>query len=236
MLKLRHFDLMKSAGRMFVCLLFFWKPIVFAEPYKCPNEDVNVYAERQSDIVFACSAVDKTYAFLRTAGLIKHVPIDLHIVSELPKHDLSELCLGHYQKIENSVYILSFNACKCRIVENGFWDIAFSRDLHNSFIVHEIAHAIAGAHFEVESHSVAAEEYIPYTTQIALMPGDLRGELLTKITNEGFNNEHEITSLFHDLSPSVFAVKAYRHFIQKGNGRKFYQKILKGKCRLNGKE
>ena len=236
MLKLRQIHLVKAAGWMFISFLFLWNTKVFAEPYKCSNEDVTVYTERQSEIVFACSAIDKTYAFLRTAGLIKHVSVDLHIVSELPKHNRSDLCLGHYKKTENGIYILSYNTCRCRIIENGFWNLNFSRDLYNSFIVHEIAHAIAGAHFEVESHSIAAEEYIPYTTQIALMPEGLRQELLTKITNEGFKNEEEITSLFHDLSPSVFAVKAYRHFRRKENGSNFYQKILKGKCKLNGEE
>lgn len=235
-MKMRQLHLIKAAGGVFISLLFLLNKYVFAEPYKCSNEDVKVHAERQSDIAFACSAIDETYAFLRTAGLVKHVSIDLHIVSKLPRHDLSEFCLGYYHKIKNSIYVLSYDACKCRIVENGFWDLTFSRDLHNSFIIHEIAHAIAGAHFEVESHSIAAEEYIPYTTQIALMPEDLRKELLTKITNEGFENEQEITSLFHDLSPSVFAVKAYRHFSRQDNGNKFYQQILKGKCRLNGEE
>ncbi len=234
--KLRQIHLVKAAGWMFISYLFLLNTKVFAEPYKCSNEDVTVYAERQSDIAFACSAIDKTYAFLRTAGLIKYVSIDLHIVSKLPKHNRAELSLGHCKKTENSIYILSYNTCKYRIIANGFWSLNFSRNLYNSFIVHEIAHAIAGAHFEVESHSIAAEEYIPYTTQIALMPEGLRQELLTKITNEGFKNEEEITSLFHDLSPSVFAVKAYRHFRRKENGSNFYQKILKGKCRFNGEE
>lgn len=236
MLKLRQIHLVKAAGWMFISFFFLWNTDVFAEPYKCSNEDVTVYAEQQSDIAFACSSIDKTYAFLRAAGLIKHVSIDLHIVSELPKHKRSELCLGHCKKTENSIYILSYNTCKYRILENGFWGLIFSRDLHNSFIVHETAHAIAGAHCEVEFHSIAAEEYIPYTTQIALMPEGLRQELLTKIINEGFKNEEEITGLFHDLSPSVFAVKAYRHFRRKENGSNFYQKILKGKCRINGEE
>ncbi len=132
--------------------------------------------------------------------------------------------------------MLSYNGCKCQIIENGFWDLIYSRDLHNSFIVHEIVHAIAGVHFEVKSHSIAAEEYIPYTAQIALLNENLRKDLLAKITNEGFKNEHEITSLFHDLSPSAFAVKAYRHFLRNENGSDFYQKILTGKCMLNGEE
>lgn len=236
MLKLRMINLVKAARWMFIGFLFLWNTNVFAEPYKCSNEDAIVYAERKSDIAFACSAIEKTFAFLRTAGLTKRVSIDLHIVSKLPKHNRSELYLGHYNKREKSIYILTFNKCKCRIIENGLWNLMFSRDLHNSFIVHEIAHAIADAHFEVEGHSTAAEEYIPYTAQIALMPEGLRQKLLTKISNEGFTNENEITSLFHDLSPAVFGVKAYRHFRRKENGSKFYQKILKGRCRLNGEE
>lgn len=236
MLKSRQVHIVKTIVALFTSFLFLFVMKVSATSHKCADVDVTVFAEQNIDIAFACRAAHKTYRFLRSAGLTKQVSINLHIVSKLPKHDHLEECLGYYEGNKSSIYLLSYNACKCQVLENGFWNLTYCRALHDSFIVHEIAHAIAAAHFEKMTRSVAAQEYIPYTAQIALLAENLRNELLTKITNEGFKDEHEITSMFHDLSPSVFAVKAYRHFLRKENGRIFYQKILSGSCRLNGEE
>jgi hypothetical protein len=211
---------------------------VFAEPVKCANENVTVYAEKQRDIAHACLVIDKTYVFLRSSGLNKPVPaIYLHIVSKLPEHPYFEECLGYNNMRTKQTYLLSYEACKCRSdVENSFWGLTFNRELHNSFIAHEIAHAIAGAHFDIKTQGIAAQEYIAYTAQIALMSESLRKDLLTRIQNEAFEDYHEITSTFHDLSPLIFAVKAYRHFRRKENGTIFYQKLLCGEVILDGEE
>jgi hypothetical protein len=80
--------------------------------------------------------------------------------------------------------------------------------------------------------TIAAEEYIAYTTQLSLLPDEIRLKILTQITNEGFGHENEITSLFHQLNPRVFAVKAYRHFLRPENGKRFYKKLVSGQCIL----
>ncbi|TKB11686.1 DUF6639 family protein [Desulforhopalus sp. IMCC35007] len=219
-----------------VLVVILWYGSAFAEPVKCANGNVTVYAAKKCDIAHACLAIDKTYAFLRTAGLNKPVSIDLHIVSKLMGHADPEVCLGHYNTRTRKTHILSYGACKCRFIKNSFWGLTFNRELHNSFIIHEVAHAIAEAHFELETQGLAAGEYIAYTTQIALMSDRLREDLLTKISNGGFENHQEITSTFHDLSPSTFAVKAYRHFRRKENGSMFYQKLIHGEVILNGEE
>jgi hypothetical protein len=210
---------------------------VFAEPVKCANENVTVYAEKQRDIAHACLAIDKTYVFLRSSGFNKPVPaIYLHIVSKLPEHPYFEECFGYHNRRTRQTYLLSYEACKGWYFENSFLGLTFNRELHNSFIVHEIAHAIAGAHFVIKTQGVAAQEYIAYTAQIALMSESLRKDLLTRIQNEAFEDYHEITSTFHGLSPLIFAVKAYRHFRRKENGKIFYQKLLHGEVILDGEE
>ncbi|MCP3927562.1 MAG: hypothetical protein GY705_00495 [Bacteroidetes bacterium] len=98
-----------TRATIFTSFLFLLSTNAFAGSYKCSNEDVTVYAEQYSDIPFACAAADKTFTFLRKAGLKKQVSIDLHIVNELPKHDHLEACFGYYERKNNSIYLLSYN-------------------------------------------------------------------------------------------------------------------------------
>ena len=120
------------------------------------------------------------------------------------------------------------NACKKICNGIRFFGLQLSRNLYRSFIVHELAHAIAANNFTIEHVSTASQEYIAYTVQLATMARSLQKSIFTTFTHEPFLNEGEITSLFYYLNPEVFGVKAYRHFQRLENGADFYRRILTG--------
>ncbi len=116
----------------------------------------------------------------------------------------------------------------------GFCGLKLSRDLHTSFIIHEIAHALTIGHLQNKIGCVAAAEYIAYTTQFSLMPKKLRQKILARIANEGFTDEGEI-SLEHKnglrtgketqivdeavvLSENVDIYGSFRTFAETGAG------------------
>lgn len=219
------------------CFLFlvqtFWVAEAATSFAKCSNVDVNVYSEIKEEIPFICNAAKTTFSFLTKAGLHKRVPIDVYIVEEMKALPYAELYLGMYDGQLKRVTVLSYNSCKRHCKDACFCGLKLSRKLYSSFVVHEIAHAIAHANFNKNTHNIAAEEYIACTTQLALLPDELRQKILTRINNKGFGHEREITSLFYELNPSVFAVKAYRHFIRPGNGKIFYHNLITGQCILD---
>lgn len=214
------------------CLLFLLQILWIAEAtasfVKCPDVNVKVYTEIKEDIPFICNAAKSTFSFLRKAGLHKSVPIEVYIVNEMETLPIGNLYLGMYDRRLKRVTVLSYNSCKRYCKDACFCGLRLCRKLHSSFVVHEIAHAIAHANFIKNTQNIAAEEYIACTTQLALLPDDLRQKILTRINNKGFGHEREITSLFYDLNSSVFAVKAYRHFIRPENGKSFYHKLITG--------
>jgi hypothetical protein len=221
-----------------LCFLFLLQVFciheVSASSEKCADVDVEVFTEIRDDIPFVCHAAEKTFAFLTNAGLTKRVPIKVYIVEKMKERPLGNFYLGMYERRHKRIVVLSYSSCRKRCKEGEcFCGLKLCRNLHSSIIVHEIAHAIAHANFHAEAHNSTAEEYIAYTTQFALLPNELRQKILTRIKNNGFGHEREITSLFHDLSPSVFAVKAYRHFLRPENGAMFYMKLISGKCKLD---
>ena len=204
-----------------------------AQPAQCPSTNVLVYAEEQSDIPFVCKATTETLSFMMQAGLDIQDTFDIHLTDGSERFPQQELFLGIYEQQTKEVHVLSYECCKRLYKGECFCGLELSREIHTSFIVHEIAHALTVDHLENETGRVAAAEYIAYTTQFSLMPDNLRQKILLEITNEGFCNEVEITSLFHELNPSVFAVKAYRHFIRPENGKRFYNKLITGQCLLD---
>lgn len=204
-----------------------------AQPTRCPSTNVHVYAEKQSDVPFVCKATTETLSFMIQAGLDIQDTFDIHLTDGFERSLQQKNCLGIYDHQIKEIHVLSYECCKQLYYGECFCSLNLSRELHTSFIVHEIAHALTTSLLENKIGRVAASEYIAYTTQFTLLPDYLRQNILTNITNKGFCNEIEITSLFHDLNPSVFAVKAYRHFIQPENGKKFYNKLITGQCILD---
>ena len=192
---------------------------------RCPCTNVHIYAEKQSDITVVCEVLTETISFMVEAGLDIQDTFDIHLIERLEGFPQQNLYLGVYKQQINEIHILSYESCKRRCLNDCCCGIELTRKLHTSLIVHETAHALTVNLLENKTGCIAAAEYIAYTTQFSLMPADLRQRILADITNEGFVNDVEITSLFHDLSPSVFAVKAYKHFIRPENGKMFYKKL-----------
>lgn len=231
---MKYFMLPSVAGKCFLLLItIFLVTEATASPVKCANADVYVYADIKTDIPFICSAAENTLSFLAKAGLKKRVRIELHLVEEMKELPFRNLYFGMYERRFNRISVLSYNSCMKLDNSAIFCGLRLCRELHSSFVVHEITHAVVNANFNTETHSVAAEEYIAYTTQLTLLPDDIRQKILKRINNKGFYHDQEITSLFLEMNPSVFAVKAYRHFLRPENGAKFYMKLISGLCKLD---
>ena len=231
---MKYFMLPRVAGKCFLLLIIIsWVTEVTASPVKCANADIYVYADIKADIPFVCTAAENTLSFLAKAGLKKRVRIELHIVEEMKELPFRNLYFGIYERRFKRITVLSYNSCMKLDKSSSFCGLRLCIELHSSFVVHEIAHAVVNANFNTETHSIAAQEYIAYTTQFTLLPDDLRQKILKRINNKGFYHDQEITSLFLEMNPSVFAVKAYRHFLRPENGTKFYMKLISGQCKLD---
>ena len=214
-------------------VLLFCSTDLLAQPARCTPTNVAVYAIKQSDVPFVCQAAIDTLSFMMQAGIEIQDTFTIHLNEGFGKSSQQRLYLGIYEQRLKEIHILSYEYCKRFVKGECFCGLKLSRELHTSFIVHEIAHALTVNYLDNETGRIAAAEYIAYTTQLSLISDNLRQKILRHITNEGFCNEGEITSLFHDLNPSVFAVKAYKHFIRPENGKRFYNKLITGQAILD---
>ncbi|MDH3638499.1 MAG: hypothetical protein OES09_08535 [Gammaproteobacteria bacterium] len=195
--------------------------------FPCAGVPVRVYAPSAGEAAQACEAATRTIRFMRGHKFLTERPLRIRIVERLPSRPHSS-DLGQFDARTSEIKVLSYKICQELAVDKPPFKIPMSPALHKSFIVHELAHAIAHDNFEITKPSLGAHEYIAYTVQLAVMETTLREQILDRYTVDAFTDESEITSLYLELSPASFAVKSYKHLMNLPDPTSFYRRLLSG--------
>lgn len=197
-----------------------------SELLTCSAPGVNVYSDQAKDGDLACQAVGSTLAFMQSIGF--HV--DTRFTIELVDHPLrlhgSEVT-GTYDSRHLYIKVPNFSQAQRVAGRHLPFGMFMSHEIWQSFIAHEVAHAVAQANFQLAKPSIAAHEYIAYVVQLATLPKDTREDLLERFDNSPFRHERQINRVFLELDPEVFAVKAYRHYLAQPDPSVFFQRLLK---------
>jgi hypothetical protein len=195
----------------------------------CPDLNVVVsHSENRDDADTVCLASLQTVSFMTSHGFDTSTPISISIEETFVVHPSAQV-IGQYDSRTMEVSVSSFARC-CELAKKRpiFRLKKMSRELYKSFIVHEVAHAIAQSNFTIEHPSKVAQEYIAYTIQLATMEPALRNHILSAFDNAAFAADKEISELFLALAPETFAVKAYKHFQAPEHGTAFLRRLLTG--------
>jgi len=202
------------------------------EHRRCASGDVVVAAAGSADAETACHGAADAKAFLRLQGLKTQDAITIHIVARLPS-DVKNRAFGCYSRERDRVDVLNSTTCGSLASQNGWFGMPFDRAAYRSVVAHEVAHAIASRNFKMANPSWVAQEYIAYVTQLAVLPAERRDAILKRSRASAFVNSGDINPYVLLLSPEVFAVKAYRHFVQPENGAAFLRGLLDGRFRVH---
>jgi len=210
-----------------LCGLALWATEALAESEPCPEANATVVFEDQSQALMACAAAKGAIGFWADWDLAGSTPLTIEVVEGLtPVH--GRHLFGMYDAPTSTIKILSLTACQESVGANPIFGMAFDEELYRSFIVHEVAHAIADQIFAVDIPSIAAHEYIAYVAQLATMPVMLRDRILSWASVEGFVDEYEISEIYLGFSPEHFALKSYLHYLRPENGKAFVNRLLTG--------
>jgi len=216
----------KRIRLMLVLLLLLANASTFAaELITCAAPGVNVYSDQAKDGDLACQAVGSTLVFMKSMGF--HV--DTRFTIELVDHPLSlhgSEVTGTYDSRHLYIKVPTFSQAQRVAVRHPPFGMLMSHEIWQSFIAHEVAHAVAQANFRVAKPGLAAHEYIAYVVQLATLPKDTRQELLERFDNSPFLHERQINRVFLELDPEVFAVKAYQHYLAQPEPSVFFQRLL----------
>lgn len=242
--RLRHTQFGQTIWRSFGVLLFIsllivaapaWPQAVSnflfgASGWRCSDHNVEINSLRHEDRESACAGAIDAKAFLIASGMNTSGHINISMVPKLA--DASRNAFGYFDRSTERIYVLNFEAARLAAGELGMYGEPMDRDLHRSIVVHEVAHLVAIRNLSDELPPVAALEYIAYVTQFATMPSAVRNRILVNNPSEGFAENWQINSFNLSFEPKLFAVRAYRHFMQAQNGAAFLKGLLSGEIQV----
>jgi hypothetical protein len=186
---------------------------------RCPGEPVVASGWSAPDSERICAAATRALAFLRAAGLSPPASIEIRPLARRRRGDATQP-LGQYDGGSGVVSLIRYEAAvSASHAHAPAFGLPMSLELWQSFVGHEVAHAVAAAHFTaVVARRAAAGEYVAAVVQLSTMPQGLLRAILERHDAAAFGEAGEITMLLYQLNPAVFAVKAYRHYVALGDG------------------
>lgn len=201
----------------------------------CTGTPVLVSACKEEDRRLLCGAAEQAVRFFRQFGLSRQQQLEVNLCRD-PIGYGSGSAIGRYDRTSGEVELLSFDAYKRKVVKNPPFGSPASRELYQSFGVHEIAHAIADKNFRVLPVPWLAQEYIAAVAQFATMESGLRSRILKRYHLKAFKTTESMSSIYYQLDPSAFAVKAYLHFLTLDDPGGFLHDLLSGAIQLGDDE
>lgn len=176
----------------------------------CPAIVVDQGAGSAEDRALVCDGAAKARVFFRSHGIgvERQIRIRLHAagIVERANH------IGLYDAEKDQVELLTFERAKRQTLKDSLFGMQMNEALYVGVVVHEIAHAIAGQHFEIRPASVVAQEYIAYAAQLSTMAPCTRSKILQRYDLAAFDDIEEMSSTFYGLNPSGFGIKVFRHY------------------------
>lgn len=201
--------------------------VVAAEARQCGHARVAVQATTATatDFHITCDAVRAGVEFLNSLGMDTDVTLQLTVVDELPSpHGVGSL--GQFDPERGEIRILSLARCLAACAANPPFGIPMNVEIHRSFIVHEVVHAITHAALAGRNLPRLRLEYLAYVAQITSLPEDLRARLIAAGGVEGFQRDDQINQGVYFLDPNRFGIMCYLHYRRPENGNAYLRKIL----------
>jgi hypothetical protein len=210
-------------------LLLSFYHLAAAGELRCADVPVTVVAAAEIDRNRVCAAAAAAAAFLATLGLPARADtgITITLLQELPGNNGGH-AIGRCHPRRQRIEILSYDAAlQAATKYPPAFGVPMSTALWESYVAHEMAHAVAQAHFAAGVPTFTASEYLAAVTQLTTLSPNVRERILANYSDTiAFEQDSEITELFYCTDPSRFAVKAYLHSLKPENGAAFVRRLL----------
>jgi len=201
----------------------------------CADTPVEVTSCGEKDRRRICTAAEQAFRFFRQYGLTRRQPLRVNLCRERVAVGSGNV-IGRYDRGSDEVKLLSYDGYRRQVVKDPPFESPASEALYQSFGVHEIAHAIADRNFRVYPVPWLSQEYIAAVAQLAMMEPGLRDRILAHYRLKAFKTTESMSTLYYQLDPSAFAIKAYLHFLALEDQEAFLRDLLSGAVILGNDE
>ncbi|WP_167367200.1 DUF6639 family protein [Solemya elarraichensis gill symbiont] len=198
------------------------------EPLVCPNANATVSGMNKTDFIMVCDAVTDTAKLMSSLGFNTSAHLEIEILDDASRSLHPIPIIGLFNTKVRRVEIVDYATHLAGTRLGRPFGLNPSRELHFSFIAHEVSHAYTHENTRFTRLLTVAHEYIAYVVQFSVMSAELRKSILERIDVPAFNNDEEISEVYLNLHPSYFAVKSWRHYIKPENGKTYINAILNG--------
>ena len=184
--------------------------------------------DNKEDIVMICLAADKAIAFLAEYNLTPKRQIHLKIVDQkIASHGYD--AYGSYDSRTDRIHLMAYDAILKGAEKPMMYGEPFDREHYNGAVAHEVAHAVMHHNLTFKPISPGPQEYLAYTTQLAVLPSARRATIIKAMDVEPWASGDTISDTYMAIEPGKFAVKSYTHLMNMSDPAAFVQILLNAK-------
>jgi len=211
-----------------ICLFIFFpmEGILFAASQVCKgNRQVTLKLQKKEQVALICRAAVGAITFLVGFGIRQHKPITIEIIDHQVLAGGTDV-YGSYDRINNRLEVMSLNAIQHKGNALKIFDEPLDKVEYAGVVAHEVTHAVVQQNMTRVPISPAAQEYLAYATQLAVLPKERRQRIINRIQVDPWQSGDMISDAYMAIEPSRFAVKSYLHLTGMKNPSPFVKILL----------
>lgn len=200
-----------------------------SETRVCPGSETVVVYDDYQDFLLTCNAAAKTVTFFKEIGFAADTPMMIAVRDRVVlEGGLAGEAFGQCDPASGYIEVLSYRSHAKFRAESQAFGVRLNPALHESIVVHEVAHALAAIHFSVIEVPLPVHEYVAYVAQIATLPERVRRTVLRRYPVTGFTDDLAINLVNYFFEPQGFGVRAYKHFVALRDRRMHLARLFSG--------
>ena len=206
-----------------------WLLIISADAHsmRCDSINAEVFTPDKKLSESICVVATQTAGFMKKIGFNTTSLLHIKVSQNLESLHFTPV-YGLYNGHDNKIEIIDLASHLSESHSKKPFGLQMNKELHQSFIAHEISHAYTQANAPSSGISLVAHEYIAYVVQFSLLSSTVRNSILANYKVAAFEDENEMSALYLHLNPEYFAVKSWRHYMSPGNGNSFIKAVVRG--------
>lgn len=203
-------------------IIFLLPSISFAQTNNCNRANVEIQYNDSLDYEHACKAINKIIEKFQEFNFESNAPINIHFQEKVAvsytNEDTGEV-IEHrvyalYDSTLNLIQISKFDSDYIRS-RKAFDYLDVTRSMHESIIVHELAHRYLHLFYQnvlgSDNPDHATHEFFAYTIQIDLLNTYEKNAVLSLWPESVMDSDLSVNSIIHGAHPHKFGVMAYRY-------------------------
>ncbi|WP_341540370.1 DUF6639 family protein [Marinobacterium mangrovicola] len=196
-----------------------------AEDADCAVEIQVVGQDSPRQRMEICQGAREALVFLANYGVTPTGSIQIEVVDSPQEHN-GGAAFGSYDRRTGRISLMSMAAISGLEETPKMLGQAMDYEHFRAGVAHEIAHALFHQNGPDAQLSNAAQEYLAYATQLAVLPEPQRRQLIESADVSAWQSGDTISEVYMAFAPEKFAVKSYLHFIQMSDPQAFVKTLL----------